>query len=177
MMSAPHLSTAPPAVTATEQPRQQLRLKLRPKALTTGYVDGAWWPRSRNLAAELPALLAVLAVRLGEVPRMSYNLTEWETAPSQLAIDGVKVRLSGFWSRPEHTVDVVASDRRRLTLLVVPPETGADIAHDTMMRASQRENTDSVEALLRAAGTTTSTEDKLAVGSSCVPEQTTRGVR
>jgi hypothetical protein len=152
-------------------------LKLRPKAPTAGYVDGAWWPRSRNLAAELPALLAVLAVRLGEIPRMSYNLTEWETTPSQLAIDGVKVRLSGFWSRPEHTVDVVASDRRRLTLLVVPPDTGASAAHHTMMCASQRENTDTVEALLRGAGITVSTEDKSAVGSSCVPEQTTRGVR
>ena len=77
MMSAPHHSTAPPAVTANEQPRYPLRLRLRPKALTTGYVDGAWWPRSRDLAAELPALLAVPAVRLGGVAphRSSVRLT------------------------------------------------------------------------------------------------------
>jgi hypothetical protein len=85
MMSATHLSITSPAVMANEQPRYPLRLRLRPKALTTGYVDGAWWPRSRDLAAELPALLAVLTVRLG-----------------------------GFWSRPPHTVDVVAGDRRRV---------------------------------------------------------------
>jgi hypothetical protein len=42
---------------ATEPPRLTLRLKLKPKAPTTGYVDGAWWPRSRDLSAELPALL------------------------------------------------------------------------------------------------------------------------
>ncbi len=147
MMSAPHHSTAPPAVTANEQPRYPLRLRLRPKALTSGYVDGAWWPRSRDLAAELPTLLAVLAVRLGEIPRVSYNLTEWDTAPSQIAIGGVRVRLSGFWSRPAHIVGVVAADRRRLTLLLVPPDTDPSTAHQTMMRAAFRENATSLSTV------------------------------
>ena len=177
MMSAPHLSMTPQAVTANEQPRYPLRLRLRPKALTTGYVDGAWWPRSRDLAAELPALLAVLAVRLGEIPRVSYNLTEWETAPGQISVDGVRVRLSGFWSRPPHTVDVVASDRRRLTLLLVPPETGLSVAHHAMMCAAQRENTDTVDVLLRDGAADESTVDKIGVRSGCIPEQTMRGVR
>ncbi len=158
MTSAPHHSIASPAVTASEQSRDPLRLRLRPKTLTTGYVDGAWWPRSRDLAAELPALLAVLAVRLGEIPRVSYNLTEWGTAPSQIAADGVRVRLYGFWSRPEHTVDVIAADRRRLTLLVVPPDTDPSAAHETMMRAALRENADTAEDLLNA-GAAESTVD------------------
>lgn len=149
MKSAPHLSMTSPAVTASEQPRYPLRLRLRPKALTTGYVDGAWWPRSRDLAAELPALLAVLAVRLGEIPRVSYNLTEWDTAPRQIAVDGVRIRLNGFWSRPEHTVDIVAADRRRLTLLLVPPDTDPSAAHQIMMSAAHRENADTVVELLR----------------------------
>jgi len=177
MTSAPHLSMAPPAVTANEQPRYPLRLRLRPKALTTGYVDGAWWPRSRDLAAELPALLAVLTVRLGEIPRVSYNLTEWESAPRQIAADGVRVRLNGFWSRPPHTVDVIASDRRRLTLLLVPPETGSSAAHHAMMCAAQRENTDTVEVLLLGGAVEESTVDANDVRSGCVPEQTMRGVR
>jgi hypothetical protein len=174
MTSAPHLSTTLPAVTADEQPRCPLRLRLRPKALTTGYVDGAWWPRSRDLAAELPALLAVLAVRLGEISRVSYNLTEWDTAPRQVAADGVRVRLNGFWSRPAHTVDVVAGDRRRLTLLLVAPDTEPSAAHHSMMCAAQRENTDTVEALL---GVHESVVDSARVGSSCVPEQTFQGDR
>lgn len=176
MTSAPHLSTTPPAVTANEQPRCPLRLRLRPKALTTGYVDGAWWPRSRGLAAELPALLAVLAVRLGEIPRVSYNLTEWETAPPEIAVDGVRVRLSGFWSRPPHTVDVVAWDRRRLTLLLVPPDTNPAAAHHAMMRAARRENTDAVEVLLRDGRILESSVDVIGAGSVCIPEQTTQGL-
>ena len=82
MSSGPHLRIiTPPATMATEPPRQTLRLKLKPKAPTTGYVDGAWWPRSRDLSAELPALLAVLAVRLGRVQRVSFNLTDWDATP------------------------------------------------------------------------------------------------
>jgi len=56
-------------------------MKLKPKAPATGYVDGAWWPRSRNLSAELPALQAVLAVRLGRIRRVSDNLTTATTEP------------------------------------------------------------------------------------------------
>ncbi|MCX2946953.1 DUF5994 family protein [Lentzea sp. NEAU-D7] len=174
MTSAPHLSSSPPAATATEQLRTPLRLRLRPNALSAGHVDGAWWPRSRDLAAELPALLAVLAVRLGAIPRVSYNLTEWDSAPRQLALDGVRVRLSGFWSRPAHTVDVVAGDRHRTTLLLVPPDADATAAHDAMMRAAERGNTDTVEVLLRDVAAHESTAD---ARSTCIPEQTFQGVR
>ena len=33
--------------------RERLRLWLKPEAPTTGWVDGGWWPRSQDLAAEL----------------------------------------------------------------------------------------------------------------------------
>ncbi|MDX3659713.1 DUF5994 family protein [Streptomyces sp. ID05-26A] len=179
MTSAPHQSIAPPAATAGEQSRHPLRVRLRPKALTAGYVDGAWWPRSRDLAAELPALLAVLAVRLGEIPRVSYNLTEWETAPRQIAADGVRVRLSGFWSRPAHTVDLIAGDRRRLTLLVLPPGADPSAAHHTMMRAARRDNTDTVEDLFRdcAQGSDESTVDHVDAEGGHIPEQKMREAR
>lgn len=150
MTSAPHLLAAPLASTANGQPRNPLRLRLRPKAPTTGHVDGAWWPRSRDLAAELPALLAVLAVRLGDILRVNYNLTEWNTAPRRIGVDGVQIRLDGFHSRPAHTVDLIAADRRRLTLLVVPSDIDQSAAHQTMMRASHRDNTDTVDDLLTA---------------------------
>ncbi|GLY49889.1 DUF5994 family protein [Lentzea sp. NBRC 102530] len=173
MTSAPYQSTTP---SAGEQPRYPLRLRLSPKALATGCVDGAWWPRSRDLAAELPALLAVLAVRLGEIPRVSYNLTEWDTAPRQIAAAGVRVRLSGFWSRPAHTVDLVAGDRRRITLLVLPPGADPSAAHRTMMRAARRGNADTVEDVLRepVPATETSTVDRWNDEGGHVPEQKTR---
>jgi hypothetical protein len=118
----------------------------------------------------------VLAVRLGEIPRVSFNLAEWDVAPRQIAADGVRVRLSGFWSRPAHTVDLVAGDRRRLTLLVVPPDTDPSAAHRTMMRAARRGNADTVEDLFRTAdpAVDTSTVDRWDDEGGRIPEQTTR---
>jgi hypothetical protein len=39
------------------------RLRLKPKAPQSGYVDGAWWPHSEDLTAELPDLLSVLSAQ------------------------------------------------------------------------------------------------------------------
>lgn len=152
MSSGPHLRIiAPPAALATEQPRQPLRLKLKPKAPTTGHVDGAWWPRSRDLSAELPALLAVLAVRLGQVRRVSFNLTDWATTPRRIAVDGQPVRLGGFNFQHTHTVDVIGPHEPRITLLVIPPETQQATAHQVLMRASGRGNADNIGELLTPA--------------------------
>lgn len=149
MTSAPHLLLAtPPATMVTEPPRQTLRLKLKPKASATGYVDGAWWPRSWDLSTELPALLAVLAIRLGRLSRVSYNLTIWNAAHRFLNVDGHQVRLGGFHAQHPDTIDVVAANGTRLTLLVLPPATHPTTAHPIMMIAARSNNIDSIERLL-----------------------------
>jgi hypothetical protein len=141
-------NTTPFASTAVEPPRQALRLRLKPKAPITGYVDGAWWPRSRDLPAELPALLAVLAIRLGRIERVTYNLTWWRPAARRLTMDGRAIRLEGFRSQHLDTVTVIGDDQQRLTLLVVPPATNPAAAHHVLMAASHRNNLDSIETLL-----------------------------
>jgi hypothetical protein len=136
---------------ATEPPRQTLRLKLKPKAPTTGYVDGAWWPRSLDLSTELPALLEVLAIRLGRIQRVSYHLTSWDSAPRRIEVDGQPVRLGGFHSQNPHTVDVIGLAGQRITLLVLPPGTAQAFAHQVLMTAGRRANIDSVNELLTPA--------------------------
>lgn len=151
-MSGPRTRIATPLATlVTEPPRHTLRLRLKPKAPTTGYVDGAWWPRSRDLSAELPALLAVLVVRLGHIARVTYNLAVWNPAARRLIVEGHAVRLEGFRSQPTDIVTVIGRDRQRLTLLVVPPDTTPVNAHHTMMTASRRGNADNAKALLTDA--------------------------
>ncbi|MGH3756903.1 DUF5994 family protein [Actinophytocola sp.] len=129
-------------------------MKLKPKAPATGYVDGAWWPRSRDLSTELPVLLAVLAVRLGPILRVSYNLPNWDAAPRRLDIGGRQVRLGGFRAQHPHTVDVIGPNSSRLTLLVLPPATDRVAAHQTLMTASRRDNVDGIDRLLTPAATT-----------------------
>lgn len=129
-------------------PRPALRLKLKPMAPRTGQVDGAWWPRSKDLAVELPALLAVLRLRLGAPAWVIYNLAVWSPAPRRLQVAGGDVRLAGYRSHNPHTIIVTAPGQDRITLLVVPPTTAPTAAHQSLMTASRRGNADSVAQLL-----------------------------
>ncbi|HEY0804144.1 MAG TPA: DUF5994 family protein [Pseudonocardiaceae bacterium] len=129
-----------------------LRLRLKPKASVTGYVDGGWWPRSRDLSVELPTLVHVLAVRLGRVIRVAFALETWDTPPRQLTVDGNTLRLEGFHSQDQYVLHVAGSDGQRLSLLVIPPEASAAAAHDAMMTASRRGNADRPVEILAAGG-------------------------
>jgi hypothetical protein len=137
---------------AAEPARHALRLKLKPKASATGYVDGAWWPRSLDLSAELPALVEVLAIRLDHVERVTYHLGTWDVAPRRINVDGRLLRLGGYRSQNPHTVDVIGLNGRRLTLLVLPPSTEEAIAHQVLMQAGRRDDADSIDELLAPVG-------------------------
>ena len=126
------------------------RLRLKPKAPRSGYVDGAWWPWSDDLTSELPDLLAVLSVRLGRIERVMYNLGEWATAPAKAMLGERVVRLDGYRRQPINTLEVLGVNRDKIVLLVVPPNTNSDQAHATMMAAAAPKNDSSVEGLLTA---------------------------
>lgn len=133
-----------PRTTPTIRPR----LRLKPKAPTTGYVDGAWWPRSDDLSKELPDLLAVLSVRLGVIERVIYNLGDWAKAPTEFEMNGEPIRLGGSTGQPVDTIQVIG-DNHKLILLVVPPGTNPELAHDAMMSAAAADNASTIEDLLR----------------------------
>ena len=139
------VTTSP--VGPVDDPLDPPRLQLKPKASTTGRVDGGWWPRSRDLGAELPGLLDVLAVRLGRIERASYHLGDWRHNPRRISWGGGVVRLSGYRAQRADTVDVLAAGQR-VTLLVVPPEAAAQAGHAALMSAGHRDDTDEVETLL-----------------------------
>lgn len=134
-----------------KSPHAQLRLRLKPKGPTTGYVDGAWWPMSRDLTTELPALAEVLAVRLGRIVRVAYALSTWDDdAPRGFEVDGHRVRLEGFTYQDRNIIHVTGSNRGRISLLVVPPELTEPAGHDALMTAAHRGNTDLPEEILAA---------------------------
>jgi hypothetical protein len=112
-----------------DRPAPELRLRLKPKGSLAGYVDGGWWPRSRDLVVELPSLTRVLAVRLGRVTRVAFPFVAWDIPPRQSAVDGGMVRLEGFRHQDEYVVHVSGPDRRRISLLVIPPDATVSAAH------------------------------------------------
>ncbi|WP_214403669.1 DUF5994 family protein [Pseudonocardia lacus] len=128
--------------------RPGIRLVLKPGSVPpSGFVDGGWWPRSRDLPAELPALLDALAPRIGRVEHIGYRLQDWDRAAGRVVVDGTTVRLGGFRSGPADTLDVTA-DAHRLTLLVVPPDTDPDTADRAVRAAGHPGNTDDTASLL-----------------------------
>lgn len=138
-----------PSVGWKEPPPQTTpRLRLKPKGPRTGRVDGAWWPHSENLEAEVPDLLAVLSVRLGPISYVLYRMTEWVKARSEMPIGDRFVRLGGYDRQPSNTVEIQGLGGRKLVLLVVPAATDPDRAHAIMMAAAAPGNASTVDELL-----------------------------
>jgi Family of unknown function (DUF5994) len=132
-------------------PEHTPRLRLKPKAPCSGYVDGAWWPHSDDLTAELPDLLAVLSVRLGRISRVIYKLGEWATAPAKLATADRPVRLDGYRRHPVNTVEVLGLNQQKVVLLVISPQADPEQAHAIMMTAAGPNNALTVDSLLTGA--------------------------
>jgi len=142
------MTSVPTIATPFESPStDSSRLQLRPSGPITGHVDGAWWPRSRDLAAELPALLEAIGPQMRPVGRISYNPADWDPAPRRVVVGAESVRLGWYRLMPAGTVDVI-SGLRRLTLIVVPAGTAADIADGLLSRAGNADNVADVATLL-----------------------------
>ena len=102
-----------------------VRVSLRADAgASDSAFDGAWWPRSRDLGAQLPELVAALARRGVRIERFTYSLRAWDAVPRKIVVDGRMVRTGGFRSMDPQVVCLTwEGGSRRADLLVVPPET------------------------------------------------------
>ncbi|HEY5848875.1 MAG TPA: DUF5994 family protein [Nakamurella sp.] len=125
------------------------RLSVKPTESTSGYVDGAWWPDSSDLVAQIPALVAQLADRWGPVDRVSYDIAAWAPAARRITAGGRRIRLDGFRGRrPADAVHVMGAGRRVRTLLVIPPTAEPDGAAETLRRAGATGNQENIDDLL-----------------------------
>jgi hypothetical protein len=86
-------------------------------------LDGAWWPRSTNVVAELPPLIEALAGQRGQISHVLLNSVEWDLPhPRRVIVGDRAVRLGWYTSQPAGLVTIMiefGSDR--FDLLVVPP--------------------------------------------------------
>ena len=85
--------------------------------------------------------------RLGSTERVSYHLGDWDPVGRRYVGGDFAVRLSGFHFQHRDTIDVLGP-QKRITLLVIPPETSSQTANDALAAAAQPGNTDTVDALL-----------------------------
>ncbi|MDF5754616.1 DUF5994 family protein [Spongiactinospora sp. TRM90649] len=103
-----------------------VRLRLNALLGRRGTVDGAWWPRSRNAAAELPALIAVVDQRLAQITmRIGLHADGWDDTPQHVPAPGRRIRVGWFRRANAHLISLVSMGAEPIRLLVIPPDTAA----------------------------------------------------
>lgn len=103
--------------------QHDLRLAFPRSSTADGVPDGGWWPRSRDPATELPALIAAVADRLDPVHLITLNAAAWDARPQIImTFEGREVRLDWFGERDAHTISLIGS-RSRLNLMMIPSDT------------------------------------------------------
>lgn len=127
-------------------PDDAVRLRMDPDPSRTTILDGAWWPRSTDAVAELPALLTALKGLRGDVTHVLLNTAEWDLPHPRRAGAGIRAaRLGWYTSQPAGLVTLMIDfGRDRFDLLVVPPDASrasADIALDAAADGTDRRRT------------------------------------
>ncbi|WP_028799167.1 DUF5994 family protein [Streptomyces sp. 142MFCol3.1] len=123
-----------------------------------GVLDGAWWPRSRDIAAELPALIAALAEYLGPITRVGLDAGAWEALPTRLVIDDRVVHIDSF-PVGDDTVLITRGEQDLFSLLVVPPHATPDAARAAMAEAVRAGNVTQAVQILIDTGTDRATPE------------------
>ncbi|MFF9839526.1 DUF5994 family protein [Streptomyces sp. NPDC013740] len=135
-------------MTSTTAPTRQTRLALTPSTSMAGLLDGAWWPYTRDLTAELPPLVDALRDRFGRVTRITANPTPWPVAPYKVSVGGYAVHVGWFSGQDPDTMILLSYSLGRCDLLVVPPETELASAARLMALASAPGNLHSTNTLM-----------------------------
>ncbi|MCX4529951.1 MULTISPECIES: DUF5994 family protein [unclassified Streptomyces] len=112
------------------------RLSLTPKTNLAGLLDGAWWPRSRDLASELPALAAALDEPWGRITRVSVNPSRWPAVPHTVPMAGRMLHVGWFTEQDPDKLILLSYTVGRWDLLVIPPETEPAAAARLMAAAA-----------------------------------------
>ena len=117
--------------------------------------DGAWFPRSRDLAVELPELIAELDRRGVRIERFTYALDAWAPVDRKIVVGGRTVRTGGFRSMDHGVVCLIwDGGARRADMLVVPPETDVLTGARALRLCTRRGLPRSPQMVLAAARST-----------------------
>ncbi|WP_405016463.1 DUF5994 family protein [Kitasatospora sp. NBC_00070] len=137
--------------TTPTTPEPAVRFSLAPDGVRPGRLDGAWWPRSRDLLLELPSLVAELDRRWSRVTRITVNPAQWPVIPRRIPVVGHTVHAGWFTvEQDEHMITVCSYAPRRLEVLVVPPQTAVAEAVALLAVAADPANIRTASALLAA---------------------------
>ncbi|MFF8095513.1 DUF5994 family protein [Streptomyces sp. NPDC016675] len=95
-----------------------------------GRPDGAWWPRTRDLARELGELADVIDPLWGRLTHVAVNPRHWRLGPhGVVVVNDVEVAVDRFAEGLNpHRILLQSYTAGRWDLLVLPPRTSASSA-------------------------------------------------
>ena len=150
-MTASRTRTTPPAPSATAPSgAHAVRLSLA-AAFYSGPLDGAWWPRSRDLQREARVLVDGFPSDRGRVLRLLVSAPDWDRTGARVQARRGPVRVGVFPRDDTHVVVLTLHDGTRLRLLVVAAATPAAAASALMEQASAQGNRRDAATLLAAS--------------------------
>jgi hypothetical protein len=139
-----------------EVPPDGLRLRLQPDRSGRGPLDGGWWPRSADPAAELPRLILALDKGHDRVARVMLGTADWDASrPSRVRVGGPGhrvVRVGWFASMPAGLLTAIFASGQRTDLVTIPLRTGEQDATAAMEQAATAGNLEQAPAILAAVG-------------------------
>ncbi|WP_232840005.1 MULTISPECIES: DUF5994 family protein [Nocardia] len=117
-------------------PTRTQRLLMREGDSVAGQVDGAWWPWTDNLTAELHDLVSALTGRLGTTVRIGFDWNAVSISQRRIdRADGIDIIGPGV-DQAGDTIRLFGADGTHATLLVVAAHTSPDEAYDKMRNVS-----------------------------------------
>ncbi|MFF9221742.1 DUF5994 family protein [Streptomyces viridosporus] len=130
-------ATTEPTITKERLPSASARLSLAPTGSVPGLLDGAWWPRSRDLFQEIPTLTDALDACWGRITHVTVNPAHWPVIPRKVPVTGHTVHVGWFADEQDpNKVILLSYTVGRLDLLVIPPETEPAAAARLMAAAT-----------------------------------------
>ena len=150
------------------------RLLLRLDQSGASLLDGGWWPRSADPAAELPGLILALDERHGRITRVMVGTAGWDASrPRRLRVDGPAgsraVRLGWFATMPAGLLTAISASEQRTDLVTIPPHASEQDARAAMAQAALAGNRDHAPAILAAISAAASPAAGAAPGRAPVP--------
>ncbi|WP_155370556.1 DUF5994 family protein [Catellatospora vulcania] len=150
LVDTSHTIAAPDTDTAGSPPPDAARLELAPTRADQTVLDGGWWPRSWDAAAEVPGLVVALAERYGPIRHVMLSSATWDGGVRRLAVGERTVRMGWFASQDSALAIAITDKDDQIDLLVVPPATTPAAAHQAMAAAADPGDSRHAAAVLAA---------------------------